>query len=67
MRELYADKAKHSAATMRKILVSFFSHPRDHPTETQIQSIISSLTQKKKKEGLKAVRAEAVANAAIIH
>jgi hypothetical protein len=52
---------------MRKILVSFFSHPRDHPTETQIQSIISSLTQKKKKEGLKAVRAEAVANAAIIH
>ena len=53
---------------MRKILVSFFSHPRDHPTETQIQSIMSSLTQKKKKEGLNTViRAEAVANAAIIH
>jgi len=49
---------------MRKLLVTIFSHPRDHPTETQIQSQITSLSQKKK-AGLAATIA-AVAAAAMV-
>lgn len=60
---LYKDPVKHSAATMKKF-VSKFSHPRNHPTETQILSQITQLTSKKKKDGLEAFAAQAVVAAA---
>jgi hypothetical protein len=47
--ELFQDPAKYNAATMRKLLVSHYPHPRDHPTEVQIQSQMTNLMDRKKK------------------